>query len=177
MRSVKVNMHKIMRQDPLVNALSGSIDVSLKNMDGRIDNFVKQLDIDTATWALVVYERELGISLDPTKPLDQRRSLVKSKLRGSGTVGAAQIKLVADSYTHGDVEVTLDKGIVIEFRSIYGIPPNLEDLKTVIRQIAPAHLSVRYVIKYTMHKDLKGLTHMKLSAFTHDQIRGGKANA
>lgn len=176
MRSVKANIHKIMRHDPLTNELTGSIDVALNNMDERIDNFVKQIDIDTATWALVVYERELGIPLDPTKPIEQRRSLVKSKLRGSGTVGALQIKLVADSYTNGDVEVYLDHGIVIEFRSIYGIPPNLEDLKAVVRQIAPAHLSIRYVIKYAIHNDLKGKTHAQLGAFTHDQIRGGAAN-
>jgi len=174
LRSVKSNMHKVMRKDPLTNELSGSIGIALHDMDDRIDNFVRQLDIDTATWALTVYEKELGIAPDPLKPLEQRRSLIKSKIRGSGAVGAAQIKLVADSYTNGDVEVSLNHGIVIEFKSIFGIPTNIEDLKSVLRQIAPAHLNIKYVFRYTVYNDIKSKRYDQISIKTyHDILNGG----
>lgn len=62
------NLHKLVRQDPLVNEINGSIGVSLDDFDERIGDFAKQIDIDTATWSLPVYEKELGIITDISKP-------------------------------------------------------------------------------------------------------------
>ena len=171
------NLHLIMRHDPLINEITGSIGLALDNLDKEIESLRDQLDIEKATWALKVYENELGIVTDIGKPLNERRSLIKSKFRGSGKIGAPQIKLVADSYTNGDVDVKLDRGIHIEFNSIYGIPSNIEDLKTVLREICPAHLNLSYTFKFVTYDDLRIKTHDQLADFTHDQIREGKVLA
>lgn len=160
------SLHKIVRHDPYTNELFGSVGLSLDNFDEEMKSLLDQLNIDTATWALTVYERELGLKTDVSKSPEERRSLIKSKLRGTGKIGAAQIKLVADSYSNGDVEVTLDNGIHIEFTSVYGIPSNMADLKAIIREIAPAHLEIEYVFRFYTYAELKakGLTYGELKA-------------
>ncbi|WP_364149028.1 putative phage tail protein [Paenibacillus sp. LPE1-1-1.1] len=65
-----------------------------------------QMYVDTATWGLARWERIFGITPDELKPIDQRRSVIKSKLRGVGTVTTASIKSVAEAYANGQVEVT-----------------------------------------------------------------------
>ncbi|SMG58186.1 putative phage tail protein [Paenibacillus aquistagni] len=178
MDKITENLHNVMRHDPLTNEMSGAINVSIDDLDARISGFVDQLNVDTASWGLDVYEHELGIPIDHSKPLDQRRSVIKSKLRGSGKVGAAQIKLVADSYSNGDVSVTLDKGIVIEFTSIYGVPDNIEDLKKVLREIAPAHLSLSFIFKYVLYGDIKDKQYSELSAMSYNELvnKGAASN-
>jgi hypothetical protein len=114
----------------------------------------KQLDVDTATWGLDIYERELGIPTDISKPLEDRRSIVKSKLRGSGKLDATLVKVVADAHTNGAVEVSYDGRINIKFTAFYGIPPNLDDLKNSLDEIKPAHKEITYIFKYLLIKEI-----------------------
>lgn len=109
----------------------------------------KQLIVDTATWGLAFYEKELGIQTNLNKPLSERRSVIKSKMRGYGKVDAALIKLVTDAYTNGDVEVTFDGKINVRFVAIRGIPSNINDVYKSVEEIKPAHLEALFTFAFT----------------------------
>jgi hypothetical protein len=129
--------------------------VQLLNSD--IHDIQNQLSVDTATWGIEIYERELGIPIATAKPLAERRSVVKSKLRGTGKLDATLVKIVADAYTNGEVEVSYDGKINIKFTAILGIPPNLDDLKNALDDIKPAHKEVIYLFAYLLIKDIHGV--------------------
>ncbi|WP_407310905.1 putative phage tail protein [Desulfosporosinus sp. SB140] len=148
----------------------------LDNIDVDIADLNAQFDVDTATWALDIYEKDLGKSTDYTKPLDYRRSVIKSKWRGSGKLNATLIKTVCDAFTNGNVEVTFDGTIQVKFTSVYGIPPNIEDLKAAIEQIKPAYLAVAYVFLYIYYQDLKPFTYAQLSGYTHEFLKTNLPN-
>ncbi len=118
-----------------------------------------QLDIDKATWGLVIYEKELGLPTDINKPLADRRSVVKSKLRGNGKADAVLIKVVADAYTNGGVEVTFPDGAIhIRFANVLGAPPNMGDLTNTIEELRPAHLPFEFEYLYLMLNQVQQLT-------------------
>lgn len=75
----------------------------------KLNDLQLQLDPATATWGLKYFEKELGLVVDETKPIDDRRSNVLSKKRGFGNFSAALIKTVALSFTNGEVDVTAYK--------------------------------------------------------------------
>lgn len=131
-------------------------DVQQNEVDGvnnAIQDIINQCFIDTATWGLDYWESFLGIKTDKDKDINYRRSVIKAKLRGQGTVTTLLIKNVADSFSNADVSITEDPenyGFEIKFNSVIGVPPNLEDLKAAIEQIKPAHLSVTYAYKYLL---------------------------
>lgn len=127
------------------------MDIEAQEIDNRaayIENFIEQLLIDTATWGLTIYEQELEIKTDVNKSYEERRSAIKSKLRGMGKVDSSLIKLVSDAHTNGDVEVTFDGRINIEFISFYGVPPNKKDLEMALEEIKPAHLDIEFIYNY-----------------------------
>lgn len=129
-----------------------------------LDDTLAQFFVRSATWALERWEVELGISIDLAKPLEQRRSVVESKLRGSGEFSGRLIKNVAEAYNGGKVDVTFQPsewGFTVKFIDTIGIPPNLEDLKKAIEDIKPAHLSVEYKFKYLLIKDIHEKTILK----------------
>lgn len=107
-----------------------------------------QFNIDTATWALDIYEKELGITTDYTKIDKYRRSVIKSKLLGTGKLDENLIKIVCDSFGNGDVVVNFDGKIHIKFTSVRGIPPNMNDFKNAIEEIKPAYLELVYDYTY-----------------------------
>jgi hypothetical protein len=72
---------------------------------GSIEDLKNQLYVDTATWGLDYWEQFLDIRTDLTKTDLDRRSFIKSKLRGYGTVTKNLVQDVAQAYLNGEVEV------------------------------------------------------------------------
>lgn len=142
------------RKSKVYNELIKAYEEELYKKHLYLDDILNQVNVDTATWGLDIYEKELNIKKDISKSYEERRSLIKSKLRGIGKVDKALIKLVADSYTNGHVDVKFDNNIKIKFNSLYGIPSNLDDLKTAINEIKPAHLRILYEFSYLLIEDI-----------------------
>ena len=131
--------------------------IELNEIKINIEDLEKQLNIDTATWALDIYEKELEIKTDISKPLDERRAVIKSRWRGTGKLDNETIKRVIDSFTNGDVDVGFDGNILVKFNGMYGIPSNMEDVFKAIEDVKPAHLRVLYEFMYLYIKDIHGV--------------------
>ncbi|WP_235847555.1 YmfQ family protein [Paenibacillus tuaregi] len=123
----------------------------------KVRDLLNQFFVETATWGLSRWEAICGIPVLESKPEDQRRSLIKSKLRGSGTVTVPVIKSVVDSFENGqiDVQENFEKyEVVITFIGTRGIPANLDDVKAAVREIVPAHLGINYQFTYLRWEEL-----------------------
>ncbi|WP_274363705.1 putative phage tail protein [Paenibacillus thermotolerans] len=146
------------RKSKVFQGIFEAEEIQFDERDNAVQDLEAQLLIDTATWAIPIYERELGIPTEPNKPIAERRAIVKSKMRGSGKVDAILIKIVADSFTNGDVDVQFDGAIRISFSSVLGTPPNESDLKAAIEEIRPAHLALIYDYRYLMLSEVENMT-------------------
>lgn len=96
-------------------------------------------------------EAWFGIAPDASKPLDQRVSVLVSRMRSRGTTTPAFIKNVAQSFQYGDIDVieNVEPYVVkIVFKSIIGIPPNLDDFIEALEIVRPAHIQFIYEFKY-----------------------------
>ncbi|MCD9025740.1 YmfQ family protein [Cohnella silvisoli] len=137
-----------------MDAQGTELDKLFQALDGTLEQYF----VTTATWGLDLWERELGIPTDTAKPIDQRRSVILSKIRGIGTVTVSLIKSVSEAYDGGTVEITVHPEVysfTVKFIDTRGIPPNLDDLKEVIEQIKPAHLVVEYSFTYLSYGELE----------------------
>lgn len=143
------------------------------NVSKQLKDIEKQFSVDTATWGLEkFFEKELGIKTDKSKSLQERRSVIKSRLIGFGKVDIKLIKLVAESFNNGDINVQYGPKkyaydtsyysepvsppypIVIQFVDSRGVPSNIEDLKQQIENIKPAHIRVEYKFRYLTWSEL-----------------------
>ncbi|TCO78013.1 putative phage tail protein [Marinisporobacter balticus] len=149
------------RKSKVMKNLTQSQEEELQELIKKIGEKINQFYIDTADHSLERWEKDLGISISNEKNLEFRRSVIKSKLRGIGTVTANLLENVAQSYEKGDIEVKEDnkyKKFIIRFIDTLGAPPNLEDLKNAIEEIKPAHLIVDYQFKYLIINEVQKLT-------------------
>lgn len=142
-----------------------------------LDETLQQFFVRTATWGLDRWESELGIATDPSKPLDQRRAVVESKLRGSGKFSGRLVKSVAEAYDSGTVDVSFqpaDWSFTVKFVDTLGIPPNLDDLRAVIDEIKPAHLAVVYEFSYLLIREIHNvLTLNEIEQIPLNKFAGG----
>ncbi|WP_042170619.1 putative phage tail protein [Paenibacillus gorillae] len=122
------------------------------SLESASAGLLSQRFVDSATWGLQRWEKELGIAVTAGQPFEQRRAVIWSRMRGTGTVRTESIKVVAGAYTNGEVEVLenfSESTITLKFVSVLGIPPNIADLTETLRSLIPAHLFIRFEYIYT----------------------------
>lgn len=139
----------------------------LADLNAEIVDVLAQFFVDTATWGLANWERLCGIVTDAAKPIEQRQSVIKSKLRGIGTVTVALIKNVAEAYANGEVDVTEDNAnytIKIRYISALGVPDNIADIQNALREIIPAHLAITFEYRYITVAQAQAMTINALQA-------------
>lgn len=142
--------------------MTSIIDSQGSEMDKLHQALSETLDqnfIATSTWGLDIWEREYEVASSPGQDLEQRRSVVLSKIRGIGTVTSELIRNVASAYAKGTVEIVENElpspyTVSIKFIDTRGIPDSMPALKSVAREVIPAHLDILYLYTYLNWSEL-----------------------
>ncbi|MGE5552819.1 MAG: putative phage tail protein [Betaproteobacteria bacterium] len=141
----------------------------LDRLRQALDETLAQFFVNTATWGLDTWEKELGLPVAPAQSESERRDRIVSRLQGFGTATISVVKQVAEAYDKGRCQVIEDfpaYTVTIRFVDTTGIPPNLEDLKAAVRAVVPAHLDLKYEFNYLVWDELdtRGWTWDQLDA-------------
>ncbi|WP_353096249.1 putative phage tail protein [Tissierella praeacuta] len=113
----------------------------------NMEDLERQFFIDTATWGLAIYEKELNLPIRPNKSLEERKSIIKAKMRGVGKVSLAMIKAIVEAFTNVSVDVDFDRRIQIAFTNQEKIKFSKE-MSNAINEVKPAHLGYDYIVNY-----------------------------
>jgi len=135
-------------------------DAEIAKLNASIDDLLLQFNVSTATWGLREWERICGVETDDNKPLEERRSVIKSKLRGYGVISVEHIKNVVESFYGGGIEIEEQFAaytIVVKFTCNYGTPTNMDDVVNALREIVPAHLALKFEFRYLLIRDIHGV--------------------
>ncbi|HXI17891.1 MAG TPA: putative phage tail protein [Chloroflexota bacterium] len=160
----------------IIEAIGSEVDLARSALTSVLNEFY----VDTASeTGLARMDAELGLPPPPPgQPLVERRERITSHKRGTGTATNRVIKLVAEAYDKGAVEVIEDytpSMIVIQFVDTRGVPPNLDDLKAAVRAVVQAHLALEYAFRYLIVSELTatGMTVAQLTALnlTVEQLK------
>lgn len=162
------------RASKVIDNLNSANALELDGFDKKLDGVLNQFFINTADYTLERWEKELGIDVNNSYDVEFRRSRIKSKLRGQGTVTVNLIKNVAESFSNGEVDILEDNpnySFTVKFVGTKGIPPNLGDLQKAIEVIKPAHLVATYEFTYNVWGDIKAYTWGDLKSSTWGEIK------
>lgn len=159
----------------IMKSIQNSNSIEVGNLRYSIDDSINQFFVESATWGLNRLEGIFNIETDINKSYEERREILKAKLRGSGTVTKEMIKNVAQAFSGGEVEVIEDNpnyNFTIKFIGIKGIPKNMQGLIDAIEDIKPAHLGYSFSYTYTTWDLLKSnLTWNKANIKTWNELK------
>lgn len=122
------------------------------------NELLEQFFIATATWGIAYWEKQYGIPTDLNKSYEDRREVIKAKMRGSGTTTTQMIKNTAEAFSGGDVNIIEHPesySFTVQFVGVLGIPKNLEAFKEMLETIKPAHLGYEFKYTYTVWDFIK----------------------
>ena len=133
-------------------------------------DITQQLFPGSMTWALAIEERDAGLA--STGTLEERRTALIARWRGSGKCDVDLIQRVCDSWKNGEISVGFAKGVVVlTFIGAYGIPApaELAALQEAVEHTIPCHLAVSYLYRYLLVREVDGMTLDELQGHTmHD---------
>lgn len=156
------------RTDPRTAALLDALGEQGEAMAALVEELLKQLFPDTATWGLSFWEAQLGVTPEDGQSLDERRAAVKAKRAAGGNTTQAAVSALVKSVTGYacKVEVNEDYSFSIRFLGEKEgfIHPDLAALKAALETVKPAHLAA--VIQPVTWKDIEdaNLTWVRLEA-------------
>ncbi|WP_121615204.1 putative phage tail protein [Virgibacillus halodenitrificans] len=151
--------------------------IELGKVQNVIDEVLAQLNIDTATWSINIWEEEYGVEETPVNTIEERRSVVKSRMNKGDSSYNELIVKIANSYTNGDVVVRFENGVVVTFNSFVGIPSNIEDVEEILRKSIPAHLPLLFEYRYLLIKDIHAVKTLNdIEKTTLNNFAGGGGN-
>ena len=167
-------MPEYYKASKVIDNLNNANALELDEFDTKLNNVLDQFFIDTSDFTLERWEKEFGIEVNNGYDIEFRRTRIISKLRGQGTITVNLIKNVSESFSNGEVDVIEDNpnySFTVKFIGVRGIPPNLDDLKTAIENIKPAHLTVLYDFTYTLWNEVKNITWGAVKTGTWGQLK------
>ena len=129
-------------------------EIEFDKLDLDLEDLNKQFFVDTATWGLAIYEKELKLPIRPNKSLDERRSIIKAKWRGMGKVDAEMIKAIVEAFTKSKVNVSFNGRINIIFNNEKIIRLNMSDMYNAIDEVKPAHLDYDFTSQHNTTLEL-----------------------
>lgn len=158
------------RTDKWVRDLLAAIQSLDDTQREQMLDITQQLFPGSMTWALTIEERDAG--LPSTGTLEERRTALIARWRGSGKCDVDLIQRVCDSWKNGEISVGFAEGvIVLMFVGAYGVPEaaELAALQEAVDRTIPCHLAVSYLYRYLLVREVDGMTLDELQGHTmHD---------
>ena len=149
-------INAVYRNDDFINDFTEALRIVFQRLidfcDAVKDNhFFNKLDENGLIW----WEVRLKIVPSATQTLDDRRATVQAKYLSNGHNEIKLIQKICDSWKNGEIEADFVNGkIQIQFVGSFGIPNDLDTLKSNIEEIKPAHLSYLILFKYLLIENI-----------------------
>lgn len=125
-------------------------------------------------FTIPVWEKWLSLSQETTWTLKDRAERIIYTINSNQSCTEQFLKDQANIFTNG--EITIDQqfslyNFVIQFTSMIGTPPNIENFKQMIDINKPAHLTYEIKYKYRTWGELKSFTWKSLNSYTWEELR------
>ena len=156
----------------LVQKLMNVLDLEIGELMYYSISLGEQVSVDNATWGLFRWEDDLGIAYNPSLSIEERREIIKARLRMQGKTTLEMIKNVAEAFSGGEVKIIEypeEFRFVIKFIGVTGIPANMNLFIETMEQIRPAHLAYSFDYTYNTWGQISHRTWEEMSQFTWEQ--------
>lgn len=169
----KFTISKAARNKYLVDVIEACEQVANLNHDDfmSIDNAIMVLADDTT---IDDWEEWFALDKQPTWTLQDRIDRVVYTFNSRGFFTPEFLKNQAKIFTNGEIEIQekfADYHFIIQFTSVIGVPPNLDNFKKMVRVNMPDHLTFEIKLRYRTWGELKPYKWEDLKPYTWQELR------
>lgn len=137
--------------------MTKTVGKQLDKAEKKIEEISRQQYLDSATWGLNIFEKELNIK-GKSKPVEQRQAVIKAKWRGAGKLTLLLIQRTLQSYFTGTIVVQFQKRLLITIQGEILEAIHFQDVIHTVEEVKPAHLgwNLKYILPQIQSKIIVG---------------------
>lgn len=170
--SILNRMNLLNSIDPMVSNVIEAIGSSFDVVESNLNQITNDMYFDTCSENMLeFYEAEADITPAASQSIDDRRSTLIAKWRSNGKSDLELLRVTADAWHNGKVNVDFTNGVIEVSFVDKGVPADLATLKAALEEVAPAHLPFNYAIEYNTWNDVSSRTWNNVSALTWEEMR------
>lgn len=120
------------------------------------------------------WEKWLELSEPLNWSLEDRRDRIIYTINSNQSCTEQFLKDQANIFTNGEIAITQEYDLynfIIQFTSMIGTPPNIDNFKEMVNVNKPAHLTYDIKYRYRTWGELKPFTWETLKAYTWEEVR------
>jgi len=162
-------INKIYKKDKVTLDLINALMIKFESVESKIDDFYKQIFLDSADWYLELKETEMAISkrLDD---IDKRRAYVRTRLLGTGTATKELLENTANSVTGVLVEIGFENmTVIIRFLKVEN-NKYLGVVKRSLETMIPYHLDMMLEYEHVNWGEVKGVIWGVVKPYTWESV-------
>lgn len=131
-------------------------EIEFNRLDAGIRDLEQQFIVDTATWALTVYEKELGLPIEPNASIEIRRSIIKSKMLMQPPSSKVKLVEILKSFIEtAEIEEHFSEyRFDVILKTLDTVGDKLQYIKDIVDEFKPAHLGYIFIICYLYYPKL-----------------------
>ena len=144
-------------------------------LDITIENFISYaIPIMFNEFTVPIWEEWLGLFQETTWTLQDRIERIIYTINSNQSCTEQFLKEQANIFTNGEIAIEQQFALynfIIQFTSMIGTPPNIENFKQMIDINKPAHLTYEIKYRYRIWGELKPFTWGSLNSYTWEELR------
>lgn len=114
-----------------------------------LDELPAQLNPDTATWLLPLWERRYGLITDTTLSLDERRRKIRLRKKHTGAFNPYKLQQLAENLTGISARVVEHVSAYTFAVYLSAMTTSEEELRKAVRKMKPSHRT--FLIRYEQY--------------------------
>ena len=165
---------KAARNNYLV-AFFNALKLENEDLEITIDEFIEYaIPIMLNELTIPLWEKWLGLSETIGWTIEDRRNRIIYTINSNQSCTEQFLKDQANIFTNGEISVDQQFALynfIIQFTSMIGTPPNIENFREMVNVNKPAHLTYEIKYRYRTWGELKPYTWEHLKAYTWEEAR------
>lgn len=143
-------------------------------LEMTLENFISYaIPIMFNEFTIPVWEKWLGLSQEATWTLQDRIERIIYTINSNQSCTEQFLKEQANIFTNGEISIEQQFALynfIIQFTSMIGTPPNIDNLRQMVDINKPAHLTYDIKYRYRTWGELEPFTWEQLEKYTWQQL-------
>ena len=155
-------------------ALFNALQKEDTKLEMTLENFISYaIPIMFNEFTIPVWEKWLGLSQETTWTLQDRIERIIYTINSNQSCTEQFLKEQANIFTNGEISIEQQFALynfIIQFTSMIGTPPNIDNFRQMVDINKPAHLTYDIKYRYRTWGELEPFTWEQLEKYTWQQL-------
>ena len=157
------------RESEVFKEILKTEEIEFDKLKLKLGDLEEQFFVDTATWGLSIYEKELGLPVEPDIDIRIRRGLIKAKTMMQPPSSKRKVVSILKSFVEtAEIEEAFDEyRFNVILKTLDTVGDKIQYIHWVVEEFKPTHMDYIFIVCYLFYPE----TFFKFKKYFSEKIK------